>query len=67
MRREPDTDGAIEDCLHKGCRGGILTWVEELAVLRSNMNAALVDIAKDASRCEAGNCGVKTESVRWMR
>jgi hypothetical protein len=67
MRGEPDADGAIEKCLRKSCRGGVLTWVKELAVLRPNMNAALVDITKDASRCEARDCSVKTECVRWMR
>ena len=63
MQGEPNTNGAIEECVRKGCWGGVLTWVKELAVLRPNVNASLVDIAEDASRYEAGNCSVKTESV----
>ena len=67
MRGEPNSDGAIEECLCKSRWGGVLTWVKELAVLSPNMNATLMDIAKDASRCEAGNCSVKAECVRRVR
>ena len=67
MRGEPNANGTIEKCLCKSRRGGILTWVKELAVLSPNMNATLMDIAKDASRCEAGNCSVKAECVRRVR
>jgi hypothetical protein len=67
MRGKPNANGTIEKCLCKSRRGGILTWVKELAVLSTNMNATLMDIAKDASRCEAGNCSVKAECVRRVR
>jgi hypothetical protein len=56
MRGEPNFDGAVEKCLCKRCGDGELTWVK-----------VLMDIVKDASRCEAGNCSVQAESVRWMR
>jgi hypothetical protein len=38
-RWQADTNGAVEECLNAGCRGGKLSWFENFEVAAANLNA----------------------------